>query len=228
MAVATAGTSNTTYATRTNTTVTLPASLGAGDYTLTWLYVDDSSPTVTIPSGYTAPTPGVIFHTPGNVLRVWVAYRAWQSGDGNPQWTHASAATQGFAIRVTGADTSTFLDPTTPTTAEGDSTATHGVSGGITTTQANTGLFLINGNYSGGAYSAWSSPLTEVLDPSGQSAAGFGVQAAAGASGSKTATGPTTDYVSFLMGIREASAAATVTPPRPVIVRQAVQRASVR
>lgn len=217
----------TTRGFRTSTTVTLPSGLSADDYVLTALYVEGvtTQTDITTPSGYTDLSPRQVQHTPGNNFRLYVAYRKWQSGDGNPVWGHSGNSwySQGGALRVAGADATTFLDPSSPATAQASGTTTHGVSAGITTGSDNCGLVLYNVPWDDGTtYSAWSSPLSEIQDSSSAFAAG--VQAAAGASGGKTATASiSTDYVAYLIGIKEAVAAAGPFPPFPLTIRPLIQ-----
>ena len=208
----------TTRGLRTSTTVTLPTGLSAGDYTVIALYVESvtTETDITTPSGYTDFSPRQVQHTPGNNFRLYVAYRKWQSGDTNPTWGHSSNSwySQGMALRVAGANGTTFLDPSSPSTAQGTATTTHGVSGGITTAFNNSGLVLVIVPWDDATtYSTWSSPLSELQDSS--SAFAGGVQASAGASGGKTATASiSTDYVSYLIGIKEEAAATGGYVPR--------------
>lgn len=202
---------NTTAATRTNTTVTKPTGTVDGDVVLLILHIeDDIAPTAT---GFTQIAN--VDH-PSVAMDLFVWYKV-ASGEG-ASWTitHASSWTQGAAIRVTGVDTADVIDTATSTTNTG--TSTTGTALSITTDNANAGLSAFYETWeAGSSWATYSSPLVEELDAS-QFAAGVGVQAAAGASGNKTATptfggGGLQHWATVFTALREASAGAAATYP---------------
>lgn len=223
MAITFGGGNKTAYQNATNRNPPLPAGLAAGDLTLSMLYIE-ATKTITFPTGFTTIHAGVQ-HTPGNNFWLHVAYRFWQSGDGNPSWSWSvSADSQAANLRVLGVDQTTPLDGVTPVTQDGDGTNVHVVTAGLTTLSDNAAVMLLTGNYAGGAYSA--TTLAELYETAEQFGFFGAVQASAGASGAESATGPTTDYIGLLFSLR--AAVAETTPPKLVIARQAAQRASVR
>lgn len=211
MAITFGGGTKTAYSSQATKTCALVAGMAAGDLTLALCYVE-ATKTVTFPTGFTTIHAG-LQHTPGNNFWLYAAYRFWQSGDGNPSWSWSGAAdSQAANLRVLGVDTTTPLDGVTPVTQIGDGTNVHVVTAGLTTLSANAAVMLLTGNYAGGAYSA--TTLAELYETAEQFGFFGAVQAAAGASGSESATGPTTDYAAILFSLREAGGAAQSQAPR--------------
>jgi hypothetical protein len=106
---------NTTYATRTNTAVTVPGGIVPGDYVLLGILNGGASPvTPTPPAGFTllpnypldAAQTDNAFHV---VTRV---YGGFVTGSEGATWTftHASGASQGFALVYRNVDATTPLD----------------------------------------------------------------------------------------------------------------------
>jgi len=108
----TAGTPVESTGSVTSTTVTLPAGIGAGDYTIICVAMNASSGTITTPAGWTnilASTATVNGSTSGKFA---VFYRKWVSGDGSVAITTSSGRVGAVPIRVQGADQTTFVDVT--------------------------------------------------------------------------------------------------------------------
>ncbi|MDH4235603.1 MAG: hypothetical protein OEV17_00015 [Nitrospira sp.] len=139
--------SNTTYASRTNTTVTAPSGIANGDTLFYALFTGASSPvTATAPSGFALPSGGTwpiaVVDEGSFDGRYYVWYKIASGESGNYTATHAAASTQGVMWRVSGGDgaqpAATTNFGTTPT-APNDSTAT-----GLTTTN-NGALVMVVG-----------------------------------------------------------------------------------
>lgn len=108
--VFTAGTSVESTASVTATTVTLPAGLAAGDYTIIVVSLNAATGVITTPAGWTnilASTASVNGSTSDELA---IFYRAWQSGDTNPSVTTTSGRVAATPIKVSGADPTTFVD----------------------------------------------------------------------------------------------------------------------
>ena len=106
----TAGTSVESTGSVTSTTVTLPAGLAAGDYTIIVASLNASSGVITTPAGWTnilASTNSVNGST-SDALAIF--YRKWVSGDTNPAITTSNGRFAATPIRVQGADATTFVD----------------------------------------------------------------------------------------------------------------------
>jgi len=118
MAVDFGSISNTTYASRTNTTITAPSGIEDDDVLyLFHLLGSASPPTPTPPAGFVvADTPvGETYPIDASdgsfilSLRVWRKTASGESGDYTV--THSAASSQGVIVRVTGADTGNPSDP---------------------------------------------------------------------------------------------------------------------
>lgn len=113
MAVANRSFSDTTYASRTNTTITAPTGIQNGDILIIHFCTGQGSssvPTVTPPSGFSV-IPGPTFPIQINDGSFWVCNWTWykvaSSESGNYTVTHATLSTQAYMVACSGADTST-------------------------------------------------------------------------------------------------------------------------
>jgi hypothetical protein len=174
------------YGARTNSSIPVPAGVAAGHIVLVHLYADDSSPTVTPPSGFTeitfSPTP----LTTGPTSQQHIYWkRATGADSGTYLFTHAAANTQAVATRWTGCVTTgtplEVLGSAQRTTA---GTVTPAVSG----TTAGADRLLV---FTGTEYSSptWTPPtgFTEAVDFESVTV-DYKAQATAGATGSVSAT----------------------------------------
>lgn len=111
MAIAfTAGTSVEGTGSATTTTVTLPSGLADGDYTIIFISVNASSANITTPSGWTAILPDTNSANGSTSMAHACFYRKWVSGDGNVTVSHSSGRAAATPVKVTGADTTTFVN----------------------------------------------------------------------------------------------------------------------
>lgn len=187
MAVAVRSFTSTTYASRTNTTLTAPSGLADNDILLAAVFVGVSgtAPSVAAPSGFTA-LPG----SPTSVTDVYgfngklnVFWKRAASESGSYTFSHSSASSQGLLLAISGAVTSgSPIDASSNNTGVGNtSTAT-----GVTTTVPNDLLLYIAHDWEGVGALSPPSGFTEIFDSLIYSARMS--QATAGASGSKTQT----------------------------------------
>lgn len=105
----TAGTVSEATASVTSTTVTLPAGLQDGDYTIIAFSLNASTGVITTPAGWT----DILASTQATASTSCVHaifYRKWVSGDTDPAVTTTSGRTAATPIRVQGADPTTFVD----------------------------------------------------------------------------------------------------------------------
>ena len=159
MAIAVHSSSSTTYASRTNTTVTAPASISDGDILVCTIFAGaaTTAPTVTGPTGWTAfgtatsVTDGSSFNA-----KFWTFWKRAASESGNYTFTHTAASSQAFIAAYSGCLASgTPLGATLNNSASAGQTST-GLS--ITTTAANSWLLYEAHCWGDGAMSNPSSP----------------------------------------------------------------------
>lgn len=171
---------------RTTSNIPMPAGVVAGVVVSVHLYIETAS-TVTPTTGFTEVTP--VSSTTGTVIthRVWTK-RATGTESGVWGFTHASAYTEGVAVRWSGTKTAgAIVDVSNNAVRSSAATGTPAVS--ATTTAAATRLVWSAGSVGQGA---WTSPtsFTEHVDPSLSLTVASLAQAAAGATGSLTGVGP--------------------------------------
>lgn len=185
--------SNTTYASRTNTTIVAPSGISNGDLLLLFCLTGGSgtSPAVTIPGGFTplSGSPSSVTDTGSFNIRMWAAYKVATGESGDYTCSHAAASSQGFMLRVSGVNTSSPLDvtPTLNTGTNGTTTFT-----GVTTTQDNVVVVLAGHD--------WADTANNLTPPIGTTPtfaehldttliyAASGTLSSAGATGDKTMT----------------------------------------
>lgn len=194
MASAFRSASNTTYASRTNTTVTAPAGISDGDVLIYALFlgIAGTPPTPTAPSGFSAPSGGTWPITLGPTFGFTAHVRVWYkiaSGEaGNYTATHSAANTQGFMFAVSGGSSSAPV-ATTNSGGEGPTTTALGL-----TTSGNDALIAFMGWDWGDTANNLSPPsgttpaFTERIDVAPLIYLATGVLAAAGATGNKSHT----------------------------------------
>ena len=113
MAIAfTAGTSTESTASQTSTTVTLPAGIAAGDYTIIFISVNASSASITTPSGWTNILASTNSVNGSTSMAHAIFYRRWVSGDSNPVISHSNGRVGATPVKVSGADATTFVNTT--------------------------------------------------------------------------------------------------------------------
>lgn len=139
MAASVASLANTTYATRTNTTVTAPSGITNGDLLIGVMMTGavTTAPTVTPPAGFNqiSISPLTVSDDGGFQARFAVWTKVASGEAGNYTFTHTNCASQGVVLRVSGADTGTApiasghsragADPRDTTTADSITTVTN-------------------------------------------------------------------------------------------------------
>jgi hypothetical protein len=137
MAITWVSSSNTTYASRTNTTVTAPSGITDDDVMIALLFMGRGTsgmPTPTAPSGWTEIGSGSERVGSGGFYGILRAYIKVASGEsGNYTWTHSALSSQGWIGVFRGVDTTTPQD-TTATTNRGTTGLTRTWSGLTTAT----------------------------------------------------------------------------------------------
>jgi hypothetical protein len=207
---------NTSYGSRTNTTIPAPSGIQDGDLLLLGhlLFVASTSPpSVTLPSGFAhlADSPHTINPTAGVdsfVLRLAVKEASGESGDYT--LTHSEASTQGWIARISGWDGNTPVHSGINT---GDSATVTALD---ITPAGDNALILFTGNHYDG-FSATSPPagttptFTEYLDGVIFYVAA-GTLVSAGATGDKSATADGTNgnpnFQATLIAVEEAGGGA--------------------
>lgn len=201
-----------TNATRTTTTVNMPAGVQAGDVVLIWVSCGGStSVTPTAPGTVTAVTANFAYsdNSPAWTVntRVW---RYTVVGSGDPAsfaFTHSSIASEAFAIAFSGVDNTTPIDVTPTTNGANNAGSTTATALGVTTTVAGVELVVYRGSWDGNAITP-PSGFTERLD---QPVTWVGTQnmAAAGATGNfviPTGNGGSSPWACVLVPLRPAGA----------------------
>lgn len=136
MAVAFRSIASTTYASRTNTTVSAPAGLANDDILLAGIFVGSSSttvPTVTPPAGFAALTDPTNSTNDGSFYgKLRIFWKRAVSESGSYTFTHTTASSQCILFAISGAHTSSPVDVSSfnavnvggsaPTTATGVTT----------------------------------------------------------------------------------------------------------
>lgn len=186
-------TSNTTYASRTNTTVTAPTGIVDGDKLFYLLFVGRGSnpaATATAPTGFAAPNGGtwpIAIDNGGFWAHVYLWYKVASSESGNYTATHAVSSSQGVMIAVSGGSNAQPVATSNQglgSAGGGTATAT-----GITTAGVNA-LLLFFGTDWGSSANDLTPPtgMTERVDVAPLVYCATVVQAGAGASGNKSHT----------------------------------------
>ncbi len=142
MAVAYRSSTSTTYASRTNNTLTAPTGIQNNDILVIWFIVGGSSViTATPPAGFTVAT-----GFPHNVavggfyVNCYVWWKVASGESGNYTVTHAANSSQGWIGAYSGADTTTPLTPA-PTYASG--TGTTSTATGLTTSRDGSAVIFV-------------------------------------------------------------------------------------
>lgn len=180
--------SSTTYASRTNTTITAPASIVDGERLLMAFFIlNDPIVTPTTPSGWTAVTPNsgsnpiVVADGASNDAGFHLYTKVASSEGASWTVTHASASSQGFVWRTSASSIDVC-------SARGDSSVanTTRTCDAVTTTGADRLLYYIGFDWANTATGETPpSGFTEVLDNT-LSYLAHANQASSGSSGSKT------------------------------------------
>lgn len=199
MAAAFRSSSATTYASRTNTTLTAPTGIQDGDILIIVFCIGavTSAPTPTAPSGFAAVSGTYPINVVANGFNVddYVWYKVASGESGNYTVTHTSASTQGYICAVSGGVSSQPASTTNSGTGTGAGVRT--TTALTITPSANDALVIFVGQDWGDTANALSPPtgttptFTERLDPgttSGILYVADGVLATAGATGNKTQT----------------------------------------
>ena len=209
-------TSTVSYAARTNTTITAPSGIVNGDVLLAILDIGQSSaPTVTPPSGFTEITttgwPMAINAADPWQVRVRAYTKIASSESGNYTFSHSSAYSEAIMYRISGADTTTPVNPN-PTSGSGNSTTS--IAPGITTPRNNSVVVFVSGAWNAAGPTTpptgTTPTFTEYFDggAGGVFYSAAGVLATAGATGDKSNTngnGNSWPWVAGLICIQAAS-----------------------
>lgn len=130
MAITFIAATNTTYASRTNTTVNAPTGLTNGDYVLVCILTGGGTPPDAVaPSGWTQLT-STSAVSGGFTVKMKVYGKVASSEPTSWTWTHNASSSQGFALAYRGVNTTTPMD-VTPTTS--NTTASTTTWTGVTT-----------------------------------------------------------------------------------------------
>lgn len=195
--VAVASTSTLAYGTRTNSTITAPSGIADGNVLVAILHVGDAtaepSLAVTPPAGWTELTGSPIEASRPDPYTLSLRFysKVASSESGNYTFTHASGESEGIIYRLTGASTTSPINP--------NPTVNESVDNPVATGQTTTGLSIttaVNGSLVIMASDAWDGPPTD--PPTGTTPtfteryqgtifyACDGVMATAGATGDKS------------------------------------------
>lgn len=176
MAIAfTAGTSVEGTGSATSTTVSLPAGMADGDYTIVFISVNASSANITTPTaaGWTAILPDTNSANGSTSMAHAIFYRKWVSGDGDLVISHSSGRACATPVKVSGADGTTFVD-TAASVTQAASGATTIVAPTITpTSTALVCVFTGRDANNGDVLDPWtnlSSGLTKIAEANGRAA----------------------------------------------------------
>jgi hypothetical protein len=203
---------------RTSTPIPVPSGVTAGDIILAHVYADDSTPTITPPTGFTEITFGTAPTTTTPSMTVHTYWkRATGADSGTYTFTHGTANTQGIAQRFTGCVTTG-----TPVEALGganrNTSAATAPSITGTTTHDNELLVYTSAVYTNTTWTAMSGWTTSYNGGNGQYEA-VKTQATAGSTGAIAATSTVANAeVASLVGLIPASSGGGgVVGPAPVL-----------
>lgn len=221
-------------ATGTSVVMTKPTGLADGD-TLVWLYYLKKSTnlTVTYPSGFTEQfNSGATFSATFD--NIYTATKPITNAAGEPasytfSWGATGLANAGVLVRYSGVDQTTPQDAAgvTGTSSNSTTAATPAI-----TTVTDGAMIVSIVTKPGSGQSGTSSAVTEMFDNIGEGGTietvciGDTEQATAGSSGTKAWTMSLKSGYELTTWALRPSTAATVTPPHPTIILQAVNRAS--
>lgn len=209
MAAAHRSISSVTYASRTNTTVTAPASIIDGDILVLMFIIGAAGtpPTPTLPSGFTVIQGPTTINDGSFQVTRRLAWKVCSSESGNYTVTHSSASSQGVIIAVSGGNTGA-----TPVTSSNSGTGSTSTGTGITTPSDNSWVGFMGHNWN--LFGSTSPPsgttptFTERLDATTSLIyCADGVLATAGATGNKSHTTPNNSiqpWAQFMIAIGEA------------------------
>jgi hypothetical protein len=177
----------TTYASRTNTTVTAPSGIADGDVLLLYLFIyygTGSAPSVTLPTGFAALTSYPATLTVGSEnARVYLASKDASGESGNYTITHPTHSTQALIVAVSGGASGA------PTSSTNTGTGTTATATGVTTAAANAFVGYFAANWDGfgaaGAPAGTTPTFAERVDSTAIYLA-TGTWASSGATGNKT------------------------------------------
>lgn len=184
MAAAFRSSSNTTYASRTNTTITAPAGITNGDV-LILLFWGFNLSSITLPTGFTQLAGSPVNNS--GPFSTYMAYKVASGESGNYLVTHGTFSTQGAIVCVSGGETGSA--PTcTFNTGTGATTTALSV-----TTTTNSALIIYAGTSWAGLSGLEVQPVgttplfsQQIDDSGGTMYVATGVLATAGATGNKS------------------------------------------
>lgn len=202
-----ASTSNTTYASRTDTTVTAPSGIQDGDLLYAFIFTTSNggtAPTPTPPSGFTQlPSSPTSVTDEGSFNgKFWAYVKTASSESGDYTFSHSTCSSQGLMLRVSAGNATGVVDASN--TGTGSTTTFTGV----TTTQDNALVMVVAHD--------WGDTANNLSPPSGSTPtftehvdvtlvyAASGVLATAGSTGDKTMTNNTTGinpWAGYTIGI---------------------------
>lgn len=182
--------------TRTNSTITAPASIANGDVLLYILSIGGAAgPTATPPAGFAivdASWPMAYSRPDPWAVKVYAWWKIASGESGNYAATHSSAATEGYIYRITGAD-ATPINPTPTKTEDSNNVPEEGTltAPGLTTPVDGSMVISVYGVWDTlGASTppAGTTPTFTERKDSGALYVADGILATAGATGDKSIT----------------------------------------
>jgi hypothetical protein len=185
--------SNTTFASRTNTTITAPTGIATGNV-LVMAFVTESvgtAPTPTFPAGWTEIGSVITGSDEGFEMGVRCAIKVASGESGDYTVNHTTCSAQGWIGRFSGVNTTTPQDATsTGNTGDATGSAATRTWTGLTTVTNNVLLLAIGWDWDSSAGLSPPSGMTERLDTTVTYVA-TETRATAGATGNRTHTSST-------------------------------------
>jgi hypothetical protein len=186
---------------RTNSTLPAPSSITNGDVLVAFLQVGGStSPAVTKPAGWTEITstgyPITYSRADPWEVKNHVYWKVASSESGNYLFTHSAGTSEGIVFAVSGANTTTPINPTATAFADSNNSLTTVTAPGLTTAVDDSVVFFLAGDWNDMTTSppTGSTPtFTEYRDGEVFYVAA-GVMGARGATGDKTITIGASEY----------------------------------
>lgn len=221
MAAAYRSMSSTTYASRTNTTITAPAGIQNGDVLILAHLTggNGSAPSSTLPSGFTLLSgyPSSVFDSVIFTVSLKIAYKIANSESGDYSVTHAAASSQGVIVAVSGGSSGT------PASSLATGTGSTSTVTAITVSSSDAFIIFIDQNWNlfgSASVPTGSTPtFTERLDLSTSLFyVATGNMTSSGSTGSKSQANlndPTYPWQAALIGVESASAAVSRYPFQP-------------
>jgi hypothetical protein len=210
--------SSTTYASRTNTTVTAPTGIANNDILIAAIFTGGASPpTPTFPTGFTAIDNTSVSDTGGFIGKFYVAWKRAASESGSYVFTHTAASSQAFISAYSAcAASGSPIDTYSKNFATGNQSNPTTTATGITTSVANTQLLYVAHDWTGSGTLTPPTGFTERFDSLVYTA--DSANASAGATGNVTQTHGTAsdEWSAFLIALLPATGGGPTTNPQSV------------